>query len=209
MTIAVAIKVSDGIVLAADSATTIPLSETSRQIYNNGNKIVNLHKDLPIGVMTWRAGNIGAASMSSIFKDFRDTWTGQGVTPMLEWTVESIATDLAEYMYDSRATSEGVAHGGTAVAGWSREANSSCLYVLDNESETVSCVIPESEPAQVMSWGQPDTISRLLNGFSLGMADLMVNRFGVPEDELQQALSILASELSNNKEHGSVCLVPR
>ncbi len=52
MTIALAIKIGDGLVLAADSATTFssPLQDSGKQetlnVFNNGEKITNLHRNL-------------------------------------------------------------------------------------------------------------------------------------------------------------------
>src|SRR4051794_25730890 len=53
MTVAVVVKVFDGIVVAADSATTLPLANGSAQVYNNANKIFHLHRRLPLAAMTW------------------------------------------------------------------------------------------------------------------------------------------------------------
>lgn len=59
MTIALAIKVNDGLVLTADSATTLSFKVEGQDmlhttnVFNNGEKITNLHRSLPIGIMTW------------------------------------------------------------------------------------------------------------------------------------------------------------
>ncbi len=63
MTIAISLKVNDGIVLASDSAGTmsVPVTGEVVNIYNNATKIFRLHKDRPIGAVSW-----GTASMSVI-----------------------------------------------------------------------------------------------------------------------------------------------
>lgn len=75
MSIIVSVKIHGGIVLAADSATTfLQNSGTSpppATIYENENKIVNLIRGLPVGVMTCGAGSVGNASISTLLKDFR------------------------------------------------------------------------------------------------------------------------------------------
>ncbi|HEX4607199.1 MAG TPA: hypothetical protein VH092_03255, partial [Urbifossiella sp.] len=76
MTIALAIKVHDGVVLAADSATTITArnqrgEEKVQNVYNNANKLFNLVKGLPIGGMTWGSGSVGPASIATLIKDLR------------------------------------------------------------------------------------------------------------------------------------------
>jgi hypothetical protein len=71
VTIAVAIKVADGIVLAADSATTLSGPGGVTNIYNHANRIVNLHKGSPVGFMTSGVGGFGDANMATLAKDFR------------------------------------------------------------------------------------------------------------------------------------------
>src|SRR5580704_7563083 len=73
MSIIVSVKINDGIVLAADSATSCAIG----QIYEHANKIVNLVKGLPIGVMTCGAGGIGNASTATLLKDLRQRLAGE------------------------------------------------------------------------------------------------------------------------------------
>jgi len=56
MTVIVSVKINDGIVMASDSASTF----TNSQVYQHAEKIVNLVKRLPIGVMV--TGDGGSAS---------------------------------------------------------------------------------------------------------------------------------------------------
>jgi len=72
MTIIVSVKINDGVVMAADSALTFQ----SGQVYHHANKIVNLRKGLPIGVMSTGYGGIGNESMETLFKDLRKRLTG-------------------------------------------------------------------------------------------------------------------------------------
>lgn len=58
MTIAISIKVNDGVVLATDSASTITGQAPNgligvTHVYNNANKLFNLYKGLPVGAITW------------------------------------------------------------------------------------------------------------------------------------------------------------
>ncbi len=76
MTVAISIKVHDGLVLASDSAATIFDSDdngglTPVNVYNNANKVFNLHRGLGIGGMVWGAGSIGHASIATLAKDLR------------------------------------------------------------------------------------------------------------------------------------------
>src|SRR4051812_8385430 len=72
MTIIITAKVTDGIVLAADSAASFfGVGESAVKIYNNANKIINLVKGHPIGAMVYGAGGIGSASVETLSKDLR------------------------------------------------------------------------------------------------------------------------------------------
>ena len=86
MTVAVMVKVFDGIVLATDSATTAPLPGGSAQVYNNANKVFQLHRRLPIGAFTWGLGSIDSASIETLAKDLRARLMGRSST---DWTLDS------------------------------------------------------------------------------------------------------------------------
>jgi hypothetical protein len=74
MTIVVTVRVTDGIVLAADSATSFTDADGHvAKIYNGANKIFNLVKVWPIGAMTYGAGSIGTESISTLSKNTSDT----------------------------------------------------------------------------------------------------------------------------------------
>jgi len=76
MTICVAIRVNDGIVFAADSATSITVAREDGttdivNVYLHGNKIFNLYKGLPIVAMTCGMGSFGSEAIGSLAKEFR------------------------------------------------------------------------------------------------------------------------------------------
>ncbi len=113
MSIAVLIGVHDGVVLAADSASTLtfptppgmvlPPGQQSvvGNVYDNANKIFNLVKGQPIGCITFGSGNIGNASIGTLIKDLRKRLTD---TPeemafnAAQYTMEGIAKILAEFL---------------------------------------------------------------------------------------------------------------
>ena len=80
MTIAIVISLNESIVLASDSATSIRVRNPEggigiSQIYENANKIFNLIKSLPIGLIAWGTGNIGEYSIEALAKKFRREFT--------------------------------------------------------------------------------------------------------------------------------------
>src|SRR3954470_17625037 len=105
MSVAVLIGVHDGLVLAADSASTLSMPAPPgalipggnmmvANVYDNANKIFNLVKGQPIGCITFGSGNIGNASVGTLIKDLRKKLT---VSPremefnVDEYTMEGVA----------------------------------------------------------------------------------------------------------------------
>jgi hypothetical protein len=95
------VKVHDGLVLATDSAITFG----NNQVYNNADKIFNLHRDLPIAAMTWGLGSVGSASNSTLAKDLRRRLMGldddQGwKLDVTAYTIKQVAERMAEMFHD-------------------------------------------------------------------------------------------------------------
>jgi hypothetical protein len=107
MTIVVTVKINDGIVLASDSATTFSDQQgTVVKIYNNANKAFNLVKGLSIGGLTWGAGGIGSASISTITKDLRRRLAGDDLEHD-DWkldpgnySIEAVAQRARQFIFD-------------------------------------------------------------------------------------------------------------
>lgn len=113
MSVAVLIGVHDGLVLAADSASTLsiptppgtiaPDTNLVANVYDNANKIFNLVKGEPIGCITFGSGNIGNASIGTLIKDLRKKLTD---TPeemefnAEKYTMEGVAQILAKFLGD-------------------------------------------------------------------------------------------------------------
>ncbi len=106
MTIAISLKVDDGIVLASDSASTLgmPLPGGGlavSQVYNNATKIFKLHKMLPLGAVTWGLGSIGRSSLKLLAKDFRsELMTGQPGFDLNLYTVQQVVDHFKTFMFD-------------------------------------------------------------------------------------------------------------
>jgi len=78
MTICVCVKVNECMVFAADSASSFDglgrkdaHGDPIQQVYRYGNKVFNLHRQLPIMAMTSGLGNFGLQSIAMLAKDFR------------------------------------------------------------------------------------------------------------------------------------------
>ena len=71
MTIAITIKINDGIVLAADSAAAVVNGEGYvNNVYYNANKIYRIRKNFRIGITSWGSGRLEGKSIENIINDF-------------------------------------------------------------------------------------------------------------------------------------------
>ena len=111
MSIAVLIAVHDGLVIAADSASTLVVNtpqggQMAANVYDNANKIFNLIKGQPLGCATFGAGSIGSASIGTLIKDFRkklsekDPNKNEFKFNIKKYTVEQVAKLLAGFLRD-------------------------------------------------------------------------------------------------------------
>jgi hypothetical protein len=193
MTIAVALKVHDGFVLAADSATTITQtapdgSQGVLNVYNHANKIVNLHKSLPIGLMTWGLGNLGQESISTLAKDLRRRLQGQEPA-FADWTlnkdnytIAAVSQQVRDFFYEDlmhplvQSGTHLVTGLGFFIGGYSAGSQHPEGFVIWTDG--ITCEGPTQVLGQesgAIWWGQPEAISRLLLGFSANMETALIN----------------------------------
>lgn len=173
MTVAVLVKVYEGIVLATDSATTLPLPNGDNQVYNNANKVFHLHRVLPVAAMTWGRGAVGNASISTLAKDFRARMMGQvaGVSPLdaSNYTVQGVATGMRDMIYDELAPEELPGALGLLITGYSAGCSQPEAWLVEgNVGAKPVPSIRESAPQDAFgweAWAQPEAASRLFNGF--------------------------------------------
>ena len=72
MTIAFGLKVGDCVVIGADSASTMSDGDGGVvNVYFSAEKVMNLRKDLPIGLVTYGLGGLGGRSITTHAKDLR------------------------------------------------------------------------------------------------------------------------------------------
>lgn len=106
MSVAVLIGVHDGVVLAADSASTLSFAGPPGivgNVYDNANKIFNLVKGQPMGCITFGSGNIGNASIGTLIKDLRKKLTDSPEELEFDpdrYTMEGVANILAKFLGD-------------------------------------------------------------------------------------------------------------
>ena len=215
MTIAISLKVNDGLVLAADSASTLvghgPGGDSAViNVYNNANKIFNLRKGLPIGATTWGAGSIGTASISTLAKDLRrrlsDSADPDWHLDPSGYSVEAVANSVRKFMFEehyvpSLETWPGEVAPpslGFVVAGYSAGASMAEEYqILIDGGECGPPVLLRPADQSGMTWnGQPETISRLIFGFAPQLPNVLGQNLGLPDEQITPVMEVLAGALS-------------
>lgn len=213
MTIAISIKINDGIVLASDSASTVLGQAASGElqvvnVYNNAIKVFNLRKGMPIGAITWGAGSIGQASISTILKDLRLRFTGDD-KDHADWkldrgsyTVEDVAKRLREFIFDdlymgafqNYPQKPGL---GFIVAGYSAQAPMADEFQIDVEDGVCKGprLLRKREESGVTWAGEPEALNRLIMGTSSRLAGVLVNYFKVEQAQLSHVVGMIQQNL--------------
>jgi hypothetical protein len=211
MTIAIALQVHDGVVLASDSALTLndPQKtgpESILNVYNNGNKIFNLLKGSPIGAVFYGSGSIGTSSVPTLVKDLRRRFAGDSPTTKKGWkintqkySVEEVAVHAREFIFEEHFQPLNVKAAGTQfgliVAGYSAGAQLSEVWTF--EIRDGKCDMPRLILGQgVSSWyagGDPELVSRIANGVGTGVEKALGNA-GVPPADVARLVGAIQLE---------------
>jgi hypothetical protein len=219
MTIAISLKVNDGLVLAADSASTLSEPQGVVNVYNHANKIFNLRKGLPIGAITWGSGGIGTSSISTLIKDLRRRFNG-AEPDYHDWeldpenySVAEVANRLKDFIYGEQYLSatadwpedEEKPPLGFVVAGYSSgEALAEEYQFTIEGGELIDQEMREKAESGVTWNGQPEAITRLIFGMGRDMPLALEEDLGVPTDQIIPALEVLKQRLSIDLVHAAM-----
>jgi len=214
LTIAISVKINDGVVLATDSATTV-MSPTPQgvanvtNIYNNANKLFNLLKGAPIGAVTWGAGGIGNASISSLIKDFRirlkgETGESEYKLDKTKYTIEEVAVSLRKFIFEenyvkafSAQPPESRPPLGFFVVGYSAGAPLADEYsiVIDQGNCGPPNRLRKSEESGIYWAGMGEPLNRLVLGWGTGLPQVLQQNLGVPPQQVGQAMQVIQQVL--------------
>jgi hypothetical protein len=213
MTIAISLKVHDGVVLAADSASTLaaPASDGKTavvNIFNTARKIFNLYKELPIGCVSWGAGDLGLASISTLFKDLRRRFMGNDpnhkdyILDSKTYSMEQVASLVRKffceekYTPDLRETRPNLSLG-IIVAGFS--AGEALAEEWEINIDKGNC--PDPKPVRPkddtgITWaGEREVIHRLFLGYGTRLPEVL-SELNVPSDQIPIIIDIFESRLA-------------
>lgn len=211
MTIAVVLQVGDGVILGADSASTVMDGKNVGNVYFNAEKIANLYKGLPVGVMTWGLGGLRGRSFSSLAKDLRERFLGESgwALDRNAYTIEEVANCVRRFFFEELYLAEypklvkddkGVEQQvfpqmGFAVAGYSAGTRHSEVWLVEVDEHGACNVRQMLQPG---AWGaeakgMPEALMRLVNGWSPRVLDGMV-RSGIDGPSAERFLRSLPVE---------------
>jgi hypothetical protein len=179
VTICVAVRVNDGIVFAADSATTLSITKESGKtevinVYKHGMKVFNLYKGRPLCAMTCGLGNFGARSISTLSKDFRHKLTHGASDWYLnkdDYSLEEVVTKAKNFFFDEVFSQLDPRPSGAFeywIGGYPSDISSPFelwkFGIYDGVCEGPTMLSPPGAPG--ISWGgSPAPLSRLVLGF--------------------------------------------
>lgn len=177
MTIAIALKIGDGLVLGADSAVTIRNDAYPDNVYLNAEKIINLVKGLPLGAVTWGLAGFGRRSSTRVAKDLRRRLSDPAhpwwINPE-QYTVEEVARRVEEFFHhelhraDFPKGGEGTGFG-FMIAGYAPNAPQGEVWafeVRDDGSCTDPVPMMVDDINGVVYRGQQEALDRLLRGWA-------------------------------------------
>lgn len=218
MTIAISIKVNDGVVLASDSATTIFGRHSTGavgvvKIYENANKIFNLRKGQPVGAITWGAGSIGHASVSTLAKDFRQMITEGYVDPDTKedcavapgaYTIEQIAQKFKTFIFDKHYAAEFSTWKdedkpalGFMIVGYSTNqplAEEWKIDIVNGKCTGPYCVRKQDQVGITWS-GEPEALFRLYGGHSPGLAQVLSD-VSLSQEKIKEIMELCRTKLA-------------
>ena len=199
MTIAVSVKVNDGVVLASDSASSLihtdeqNLNISVMNIYEHADKVFNLYKGLPIGAVSWGAGGIGRESISTLAKDFRKLLKEGGNYQIKKnnYTIKEIADKFKIFFMDKFETAykdidlKNAPGVGFIIAGYSTGEYLPEEYIMEitKDGKGPDLIRPKDQGGAAW-FGQPEAIFRMVKGYSSLFPDMLI-KMGVSENDIK------------------------
>lgn len=207
MSILVAVRVGEGLVLAADSASTLMVQTSEGQvgvgkIFNHATKLLQL-RDYPIGVGTWGAGNIGDRTISSLVSEFANSRRALSelgpddinVRSEAEGLLDSLCGAYEGFIPDWREKAHPQV--GMIVGGYSGNAFFPEEYVfLVPEREFIALREPGPEGQQDFGanwYGMTDAIVRLHHGRDEKVPQILVEE-GIDKAVIERLMERLHTE---------------
>ncbi len=201
MTIAITLKVTDGLVVASDSATTLGGGNTGN-VYNNAEKVFNLVKGERVAAAISGLGNIGPSSMASLIKDLRVLFRDDAkwrIDPK-GYSVEEVAKKVKDFLFDEHYVPWHEVNAGKdrhnwppfsmLMSGYSTSKSAPEIWQLVFDKGKSNLTDLTHAPA---AWiGNCEAINRLVLGFDARIISALTTSFGKTDAEVRDALKTAA-----------------
>jgi len=213
MSIAVLVSVHDGVVLAADSASTLVFTGmpspagppiVAQKVYDHANKIFNLVKGYPLGCITYGSGGIGSSSIGTLIKDFRKKLSDKNnklAFSIDNYQVEHVAKLLGQFVDEAcsklKPPERTNINIGFMIAGYSTVESLGESWGLQvNKGVAASPYkLRPSEEAGISWGGQGEVLQRMVLGYGTDLFNILGQVSQPPKTavEIQQGLGPLLS----------------
>ena len=199
MTVLVSVKINDGVVMAADSASSFE----SGMVYQNADKIVNLMEGLPIGAMATGAGGIGNESIDTLMKDLRRRFSGADVKHLnwaldpVTYTLRDVAIRLRSFLFEEKVKAySGSVWTRVRICGYSAGRPLAEVWeVLLMGSDSPAPTQVQGEEEFGIRWdGEYEALSRLIFGLGTKFEEAAA-RSGLNREQAAELRTKLAPEL--------------
>ncbi len=203
MTIVVALKVGDGLVLGADSASTLFTEGQYHNSYFNTEKLIHID-GFPVGAITFGLGALKNRSVSSLANDLRHRLKNGSEEWKLDsenFSVGDIVDRFKRYYYDElyvqefgdpvNSEDEDLSNVmGFFIGGFSSQNDSSEVWrlLLTSQGCQVVKIIDAEAPWDCVWEGSREPIQRILFGFSSQMMQRLIDA-GIPEETANRLLA--------------------
>lgn len=199
MTVLVSVKINDGVVMAADSASSF----ASGMIYNHSRKIVNVREGLPVGAMITGAGGIGNESIDTLLKDLRRRLSGEDIAHA-DWkldpnnySMQGIAGRLRQFLFEEKSLVQGATTWTKVrLCGYSAKRPLAEVWEVNLMGET--CPAPfcvQNEQEFGLRWdGEYEALDRLVFGLGTRFNEFAV-KHGLSERQVVELRETLVPDL--------------
>jgi hypothetical protein len=199
MSIVASVKVNDGIVLGADSATTISAQVAPNIIqpvktYQNAQKIYRV-TDLKVAILTYGIGNIGQRSITSLIYEFNNSIVREKFNS--ENSIEEIANSLLVFIkgkYDEAFSQIEMPHRnqlqlGMFVAGFSDSDIMASEWEFSLPSDTAVKKVREQSSIGLSWRGMIIPFHRIYKGFDPRLIDELIKKYNLNHDEVLNVIN--------------------
>jgi hypothetical protein len=172
MTIAICIRVGEGVVVAADSATALTAGGGIAHIYQSARKLIQPHRQLPLGMVTYGQGTLGDQSIAQLAHGLRLSLEagGQWQLDPHHYTVQDVAERVRDYYRQRIDEAVGVhplqARLGFLISGYSANEEMPRTYevLLDAVNTEGPTPVDPGQNWSLTYRGFEDPLDRLVNG---------------------------------------------